>query len=205
MTLSPSQIKKIYDGLPSVLDGVSVSKSRTGQVINRAPSYPRLYYTITSQGLKVGDPSILAYYLNEARTIKTEVWRRQNRARITVFIESFDIDEADRLVHALVVELNAYELGFNPINDYMQFRGADPPTLLQPFAAPDGRKTVQRYAVDFFVEYTLTWTKYFDVIKEVYIEVETTKENESASEFFYAAYNSSSNMASLYSLDAILS
>jgi len=204
MTLSPSQINKIYDGLPSVLDGVSVSKSRTGQVINRAQSYPRLYYTLTSQGIKLGDPSILAYYNNASNNIRTEVWRQQNRARLTVFIESFDLDEADRLVHALVVELNASELGFNPINDYMQFRGADPPTLLQPFLGPDGKKTVQRYAVDFFVEYTLTWQKYFDVINSVYIEVETTKENESASEFFYAAYDSSSNMASFYSLDAIL-
>lgn len=204
MTLSPSQINKIYDGLPSVLDGVSVSKSRTGQAINRAQTYPRLYYTITSQGITLGDPALLASYLNQAKTIRTEVWRQQNRARLTVFIESFDLDEADRLVHALVVELNAAELGVNPLNDYMQFRGADPPTLLPPYPVPDGRKTVQRYAVDFFVEYTLTWKKYFDVIKEVYIEVETTKENESASEFFYAAYDSSSNEASFYSLDAIL-
>jgi len=203
MTLSPTQINKIYEGLPTVLDGTPVSKSRSGQVINR-PTYPRLYYTITTQGLKVGDPSILAYYLNEAQTIKTEVWRQQHRARLTVFIESYDLDEADRLVHALVVDLNSRELGVNPINDYMQFRGADPPKLLTPFPHPDGRHTVQRYATDFFVEYTLTWMKYFDVIKEVYIEYETTRETESATELFYAAYDSDSNEASFYSLDAIL-
>lgn len=202
MTLSPAQYKKLYDGLPSVLGGVSVGKTRTYQYTNRSV-FPRLYFSVMTEGLAQGDPYVLANYLNEAETLRTNVWAQRNKARLRVIIDSQDPKQLRQLAYQLVTELKNTELRINPIQDMMQFRGADPPLILHPVTPPDGKLLVQRYAVDFWVEYLQTWTKVFDVIKEVHVEFEATRNETSSSETFYAAYESSSNEAEFYSLDAI--
>jgi len=203
MTLSPDQYKKIYDGLPAVLDGISVGKTRTYEYTNR-PRFPRLVFMVVTDGIEESQPSRLASYLNQAKSLKITVWRQQLKARIRVIIDSQDRKELRRLAYALSTWLKSTELGVNPIRNFMQFRGADPPMPLHPVTPPDGNKLVHRYAVDFFVEYTQTWEKAFDVIREVYVEYESQKRESSSSEFFYAAYDSDSNKAEFYALDAIL-
>ena len=203
MTLSPDQYKKVYDGLPAVLDGINVGKTRTYQYTNR-PRFPRLVFMVVTDGIEVSQPSRLASYLNQAESLKITVWRQQFKARIRVIIDSQDRKELQRLAYAFSTWLKTTELGVNPVQDFMQYRGADPPMPLHPVTPPDNAKLVHRSAVDFFVEYTQTWEQAFDVIREVYVEYESQKRESSSSEFFYAAYDSTSNQAEFYSLDAIL-
>jgi len=203
MTLSPDQYKKIYEGLPAVLGGTNVGKTRTYQYTNR-PRFPRLVFMVVTDGIEVSQPSRLTSYLNQSETLKITVWRHQLKARLRVIIDSQDRKELQQLAHAFSTWLKTTELGINPIQHLMQYRGVDPPMPLHPVTPPDSNKLVHRYAVDFFVEYTQTWEQAFDVIREVYVEFESQKRESSSSEFFYAAYDSTANQAEFYSLDAIL-
>jgi hypothetical protein len=171
MTLTLAQLDKIFDGIPTVLGGYTLSKQRSQQYVNK-PSYPVMIFSVVSQGLPVSGSGVrvLGSYLNWSKDIRVEVWGQNCRARLSVIIETKDIRQADELVSLFMTELNASELGINPICDWMQFRGADPPQCLPPYKI--GNSTmIQRYAIDFFVEYLFTWKKYYDTIREVSVEI----------------------------------
>jgi hypothetical protein len=203
MTLTPGQLEKIYRGLPDTLAGCPINKPRSRQFLNSTP-YPRLVFSVISQGIPVSDMQLLTDYLNDSKTIRTEVWRQQMKARLTLILQTQDQVQADALINALVSELYAFELGVNPVNDFMQMRGADPPMPTPPYQDPDNKKLVQGYAVDIFVEYMFTWRKYFDVIRSAYIEYKARKEGKQGSEFWYTDINGESNAAMFYSIDVII-
>ncbi|NLH78796.1 MAG: hypothetical protein GX465_17375, partial [Acidobacteria bacterium] len=96
MTLSPDQYKKIYDGLPAVLGGTNVGKTRTYQYTNR-PRFPRLVFMVVTDGIEVSPPSRLTSYLNPSETLKITVWRHQLKARLRVIIDSQDRKELQQL------------------------------------------------------------------------------------------------------------
>jgi len=167
MTLTPAQWDKIYKGVPDAFEsGARLTKLRSQQYVNR-PRYPVLVISIISQGIPVSEIGLMKCNTGNAR----EVWGQNCRARISAVIESPDIIECGSLASQLVQELYADELGINPIQDGMQFRGADPPQNLPPVRDEWIKKLVQRFAVDFFVEYEFTWQKNFDTIQKVVLDL----------------------------------
>lgn len=204
MALSQTQIEKIYQGLPNSLGGIILSRPRGRQFLNSLP-YPRLVFSIISQGVPVSESRLLTEYYASSIGLRTEVWSQNMKARISLILQSQDPEQADILLNALITDLNASELGINPINDYMQFRGADPPSALPPYTDPDNKKLVQGHSIDIFVEYMITWKKYFDVIKEVYVEYDTRIGNDIKTGVWYDSEgNDAVNYASFYSLDVII-
>lgn len=195
MTLSPSQIHKIYNGIPNRLCNRILPKSRGGINENR-PEYPSMYYVITTPGIDAGPRSMIASYLI-SDSIRKEIWRTPKKARLTVYIESLDIDELDCLLSDFIRQLEASELGINPITDFMQYRGHESPVLLPPYESYTGKQLIQRYAIDFFVEYWMIWEQCYDVIKEIYID---------EGEIYYASVSQNrKNSASLYRLSVDIS
>lgn len=203
MPLTSEQMEKIYTGLPNSLGGVSLSRPRGRQFLNSEP-YPRLAFSVISQGIPVGDIKPVAEYYNSSTGLRTEVWGQNHRARITLILQTQDPEQADTLLNSLMTNIQASELGINPINDYMQFRGADPPSALPSYQDPENKKLVQGYSIDIFVEYLFTWIKYFDVIKEVYVEYGTRLYGDVKTEGWYDAKGNESDAASFYQLDVII-
>jgi len=62
MTLTPEQLEKIYRGLPDTLAGYTLNKPRSRQFLNSTP-YPRLVFSVISQGIPVSDMQLLTDYL----------------------------------------------------------------------------------------------------------------------------------------------
>ncbi|OPY54706.1 MAG: hypothetical protein A4E48_00285 [Methanosaeta sp. PtaU1.Bin060] len=125
---------------------------------------PFLNITIVSQGIPVGSVEEIC---NEFNT-DTKLWRItrgcQCKARISVAIDGPDQQQVEHLTWALSNHLWQSELGINPIDDDMQFRGFDPPQFLGPY--DEIHPIIYRGVLDFFVEYTFSWTNEYPSIRE---------------------------------------
>ena len=174
MTLSEEQWQKIYDGLPVSFTGAVLGKERADQYVNskKLPGYPFMLVSIISQGIPVSDVrrDVSSVYdpVTKVRTVK---FSQNMKARISCIIEALDITEVERLASLFYKELYRAELGINPIQDRMQFRGVDPPEAIPPYRNEKLKKLVQRRAVDFFVEYEFSWTIPFETIQEFDVDV----------------------------------
>jgi hypothetical protein len=206
MPMTEAQIEKVYRGLPDYLDGVAIARPRGREFINYEFAFPRLVFSIISQGIPVGNYNLLTDYYDPDSGIRTEVWSQIHKARITLVLQSQDPKQLDKLLNCLAEDLASNELGINPITDFMQYRGSDPPSMVQPYIDPDNKKMVQGYSIDIFVEYIFTWKKYFDVIKEVYIEYDTRDGEDLKTQTWYNAVgNEKVNAVSFFMVDTILS
>lgn len=172
MTLSEEQWQKIYDGIPATLPGgATLQKERADQYVNR-PAFPFMLVSIISQGIPVSDVrrDVSSVYdpVTKVRTVK---FSQNMKARISCVLEALDITEIERLAGLFYKELCRAELGVNPLQDRMQFRGVDPPEAIPPYRNDKLKKLVQRRAVDFFVEYEFSWTIPFETIQEFDVDV----------------------------------
>ncbi len=182
MTLALEQKDKIYEGIPSTLwagrDQVVLQKTRTRQFINQPGEYPLLLVTFVTEGIPVTVRRELKSELDESTRLKTTTYGQICRARVSALIESPDQRQVERLAGLFSQELYRTELGINPLDDRMQFRGCDPPQFPEPYETHiilNGKKglaKIYRCAIDFFVEYWFTWTKEFDVMQEFEAEVD---------------------------------
>lgn len=175
MTLTPEQWEIIYEGIPdSFLDGSHLTKFRSQQFVNRlsTTSFPLCVVTIVSQGIPVEPVKLLEdNILDIENKVRSERWGQHCRARISASIEALGIPEVEKFASFFSQELYRLELGINPIDNKMQFRGADPPQSLPPYYDPQKKMNVQRVVVDFFVEYEFSWLKNFELIYAVEAEV----------------------------------
>lgn len=175
MTLTPEQWDIIYEGIPdSFSDGSELNKFRSQQFINRPPvaSFPLCVVTVVSQGIPVDQVKLLEdNILDTENMVRSERWGQHCRARISASIEALSIPEVEKFASLFSQELYRGELGINPIDNKMQFRGADPPQSLPPYYDPTKKTFVQRVVVDFFVEYEFSWLKTFELIYTVEAEV----------------------------------
>lgn len=175
MTLTPGQWDIIYEGIPdSFSDGSELNKFRSQQFVNRPPvaSFPLCVVTVVSQGIPVDQVKLLEdNILDTENMVRSERWGQHCRARISASIEALSIPEVEKFASLFSQELYRGELGINPIDNKMQFRGADPPQSLPPYYDPKKKMFVQRVVVDFFVEYEFSWLKNFELIYAVEAEV----------------------------------
>ena len=172
MTLTEEQWTKIYDGIPaSFSGGVTLQKERADQYVNQ-PAFPFMLVSIISQGIPVSDVrrDVSSVY-DPATKVRTVKFSQNMKARISCIIEALDITEIELLASFFYKELYRAELGINPIQDRMQFRGVDPPESIPPYRNDKLKKLVQRRAVDFFVEYEFSWTVPFETIQEFDVDV----------------------------------
>lgn len=206
MPMTETQIEKVYRGLPDSLGGITLTRPRGREFMNYEQPFPRLVFSIISQGIPVGNYNLLTDYYDPTTDIRTEVWSQIHRARITLILQSQDPKQLDILLNYLAEDLASNELSINPITDFMQFRGSDPPSMVPTYIDPDNKKLVQGYSIDIFVEYIFTWKKYFDVIKEVYIEYDTMDGEDLQTEKWYDAVgNEKVNSVSFFMVDTIIS
>ncbi len=158
---------------------ILLRKSKTRQFIkaHQADEYPLLLVTFVSEGIPVTIPRVLKSVLNESTRIKTTTYGQNCRARVSALIESPDLRQIESLVGVFSRELYRSELGINPLDDKMQFRGADPPQFPEPYETHlvlNGKKglaKIHRCAIDFFVEYEFSWTKDFDTMQQFEVEM----------------------------------
>jgi hypothetical protein len=174
MTLTPAQWDRIYAGIPCQFDsGSRLAKFRSQQFV-KVPKYPLVIVSITTQGIPVSSVKLLRY---NSVVKSRETWGQNCKARITAIIEALDITECESLASQFYQVLYTNELGLTPYGDRMQFRGADPPQNLPPYYNDKKRKMVQRFGVDFFVEYEFSWQKNFDTIQKVILSVGDEEES----------------------------
>jgi hypothetical protein len=174
MTFTPAQWDLIYAGIPDRFsDGFSLSKFRSQQFVSHPTlTYPLCIVTIASQGIPVDHVHLLDEVYIESRKVRIERWGQRCRARISIVIEAHSITEVERFASLFCQALYETELGINPIENKMQFRGADPPQNLPPYYNPLKKMYIQRAAVDFFVEYEFSWIKIPDLIREIEVEID---------------------------------
>lgn len=197
MTISPAQWEKIYAGIPATLDGVPVTVLRTRQFINRH-AFPVVLITPITEGIPVTGAGQLWERYDPSEGVM-EVARGQIcKARISAVIEAVGLTEARALAYAFSADLFTYELSIDPIRDRMQFRGSEPPTLLAPYQLSN-KSYVQRYNIDFFVEYEFVWITKAPVIREVEATI-----GEDAPARFYGSERSIISLAEVYTLDALV-
>lgn len=209
MTLSLDQRDKIYEGIPTVFDNgnLVLQKSKTRQFIkaHQPDEYPLLLVTFVSEGIPVTMVRELKSDLDPSTRIKTTTYGQICKARVSALIESPDLRQIESLAGLFSRELCSTELQINPIDDRMQFRGADPPQFPEPyetFLVLDGKKglaKIHRCAIDFFVEYEFSWTKQFDTMQEFEAEVDGPPEP-----IKFMAYGNGTIFTN-YSIDVILS
>jgi hypothetical protein len=120
------------------------------------------------------------------------------KARISAVIEAVGLTEARALASTFSQELFTKELSINPIQDRMQFRGADPPEILAPYQIA-GKAYVQRYNIDFFVEYEFIWITKVPVIREVEVTIGADDPV-----MIYPSEVSALRLIKTYSLDAMI-
>ncbi len=170
MTLTLDQRDKIYGGIPYQFDaiGVTLQKQKSGQFVN-PPTFPLLIVTFQTEGVEVRPWQRIREEFDPVRKLRLETFGKQCRATISTIIESLDIRQLEQLADLFSHALWQTEVGINPIDDRMQFRGADPPIFLDTYfiEMPDGRKAIHRCAVDFFVEYEFSWTYEMPIITEI--------------------------------------
>jgi hypothetical protein len=175
MTLTPDQWDLIYQGIPdSFSDGSSLHKFRSQQFVPKQDTnFPLCIVSIISQGIPVDQhPRLLDDFYDDVTKVRIERWGYHCRARISAVIEALSITEVERLASMFSHALFEDELGINPIENKMQFRGVDPPQNLPPYYNPLKKANIQRSAVDFFVEYEFAWIKIPDLIREVRTEID---------------------------------
>jgi hypothetical protein len=199
MTLTEEQWTKIYDGIPAIFPGgATLQKERADQYVNQ-PAIPFILVSIVSQGIPVSDiRRDVSSVLDPVTKVRTVKFSQNMKARISCIIEALDITEVERLASLFYTALYRAELGINPYQDRMQFRGADPPESIPPYRSEKFKKLVQRRAIDFFVEYEFFWTIPFDTIQE--FEVEVNKDTPQFTQYVGVRTNGIQ-----YSLDVILS
>jgi len=178
MTLTPAQWDLIYDGIPcSFSDGSSLCKFRSQQFVNHPTlTYPLCIVTIASQGIPVDHVRLLEDVFDESRKVRIERWGQRCRARISIVIEAHSITVVERFASLFCQALYETELGINPLQNKMQFRGVDPPQNLPPYYNPLKKIYIQRAAIDFFVEYEFSWIKTPDLIREIEVDINGPRE-----------------------------
>lgn len=176
MTLTTTQRNKIYNGIPSILGTTIVHKQQTGQFVN-PPTFPSLLVAFLTEGITVRPRQRLRTIFDPANQVWHEVYGEQKKASISCVLESTDKAQVYELADLLAHEIESTELGINPIDDSMQFRGFDPPNFPNPYFLdrPSGRIAIHRCVLDFFVEYEYSWTYDRPLIKEIDIVSEWSK------------------------------
>lgn len=175
MTLTPEQWDLIDRGIPcNLADGSTLHKFWYPPfTLDQDANFPLIEVSIVSQGIPVDQLRLLEDFWDSARKVRKERWGHRCRARVSCVIEDPDISTVRRLASLFSHALYEKELGINPLENKMQFRGVDPPQNLPPYNNP---LTVYRTAIDFFVEYEFSWIKDFDLIREIEIEIDGPKE-----------------------------
>jgi hypothetical protein len=178
MTLTPAQWDLIYRGIPaSFADGSELHKFRSQQFVPRQDTnFPLCIVSIVSQGIPVDQLGLLEDFWDSSVKLRMERWGYRCRARISAVIEDPDIGKVERFASLFSQALYETELGINPLENKMQFRGVDPPQNLPPYYNPLKKMNIQRVAIDFFVEYEFSWVKNIDLIREIEIEIDGPKE-----------------------------
>jgi hypothetical protein len=170
LTLSPEQWDKIYAGLPKTLGGTTIAVHRTRQFVN-LPDFPIVLITPVTEGIPVSDVRQLWEHYNESLGMMEVKFGQQCKARISACVEASGMTEARTLASLFSTALFSDELSVNPIQDRMQFRGADPPENLAPYTV-GGKTYIHRFNIDFFVEYEFSWIKPYPVVREVLVELQ---------------------------------
>jgi hypothetical protein len=203
MTLTFEQWTKIFDGIPvSFSGGVTLAKERADQYVD-LPEFPFMLVSIITQGIPVSDiRRDVSSVLDPVTKVRTVKFSQNMKARISCVLEALDISAVESLASQFYMRLYREELGINPIEDRMQFRGADPPTNISPYRSDKLKKLVQRRAIDFFVEYEFSWTIPFATIQEFEVEVDLGSPPviELSAQYAGARWNGIN-----YSIDVILS
>ena len=178
MTLTPAQWDLIYRGIPaSFANGSVLHKFRSQQFVpTQDANFPLCIVSIISQGIPIDHLRLLEDFWDPSVKLRMERWGYRCRARISAVIEALDIGEVERFASLFSQALYETELGINPLENKMQFRGVDPPQNLPPYYNPLKKMNVQRVAIDFFVEYEFSWIKNIDLIREIEIEIDGPKE-----------------------------
>ena len=178
MTLTPTQWDLIYRGIPCVFtDGTELHKFRSQQFVPKQDAnFPLGIVSIVSQGIPIDQLRLLDDFWDSSVKLRMERWGYRCRARISAVIEALDIGEVERFASLFSQALYETELGINPLENKMQFRGVDPPQNLPPYYNPLKKMNVQRVAIDFFVEYEFSWIKNIDLIREIEVEIDGPKE-----------------------------
>lgn len=178
MTLTPAQWAKIWAGLED-MDVAPVIMS--DQLVN-AQDRPLIAIRVVSEGIPVTKPQYMWEenvdgVEEEDPPIKRVTYGQQCKARIKAFLEVMDLTQARELASEFCTKLDQDELFINPVDDWMQYRGSEPADHPPPYTAVRLKKLVQRFSVDFFVEYRYLWTKDYDIIDDVDIDYEAMGED----------------------------
>ncbi len=168
MTLTVEQRDKIYDGIPYRLGNITLQKQKSGQFVN-PPVFPLVIITFQTEGVEVSSRRKIRERFDPEHGLRLETYGKQCKATISTVIEALDKRQMELLADLYSHTLWQSEVGINPIDDRMQFRGADPPIFIDPYEIelPEGRRKIYRCVVDFFVEYEFSWTYERPIITEI--------------------------------------
>ncbi|MHB8123471.1 MAG: hypothetical protein ACYDG4_15110 [Desulfuromonadaceae bacterium] len=169
--LTPTQWDKIWTGLA----GMGLATTIMADQLINALDRPLIAIRVVSEGIPITKRQYLGEEDIEGEddlTLKQVTYGQICKARISALIESLDLADARLLVSQFITKLDQEELRINPHDDRMQYRGCEPADHPPPYSAVRLKKLIQRFSVDFFVEYWYTWTVDYDIIDDVDIDYE---------------------------------
>jgi hypothetical protein len=155
--MTAAQMDKILINLPTSLAGVSLNKIKVKQGINY-PAVPRMLLSMLVSGNRV------RYWHNLLRVTcdaEKETEDRQigqiQRATFQVLLQSYDPDQLANMMADLQVEIWGRQLKLDWKTDRMKLAEVFNPQEMPDIYDDKAKKLLHGSALDFYVEYELSW------------------------------------------------
>lgn len=166
--LTQAQRDRIYESIPTLLDGRDIVKIREGDIV-REPKLPRMIFTVITEGVRVHYSRDRVRYnrVTIDGDLSTDYWYGQvDRASFSIVIEGYDKDDVGTLGRALFLQLWREELGLSWSKDRMRVAKIFEPNYLPQIYDNRTGKSIYRLSVDFWVEYEFSWIETAPLIRK---------------------------------------
>ncbi len=166
--LTQSQRDRIYETIPTILAGETVTKIH-GDDIVAEPGLPRMVVSVITEGVRVHYSRDRIRYRKTTTDgdISTDYWYGQvDRASFSIVLEAYDKDDLGNMGRDLYLYLWESELGLSWDVDRMRLSRIFEPTYLPQIYDNRRGKSIYRLVVDFWVEYEFSWMEKAPLIRK---------------------------------------
>lgn len=155
--LNQRQRQAVFDGIPNVLYGVTLTKQISVQYAP-CPNIPGIEITYLTQGTRARWSShpIRCKFNPDTKDFDEE-WGQMHTATISVIISSQDKKQLFDFASDMLMQIFRDRLGLNYAEDRVKFIDVLSQPIIQSYRLEQNRVLVHRANIDIHIEYEVSW------------------------------------------------